>query len=107
MVSIMLKKPNFPNEQFDQIIVNRLLADDFAQPQQHDSAFYKNKAVSQISSAIKAIRSATNQHDFSTAITQALSFVEAAHDYEFIDLFEKSNWLSQIASAIRAQTVEE
>lgn len=103
----MKKGEQSKSNQFDQIIVNRLLADDFAQPQQHDSAFYKSKAVSQISSAIKAIRSATNQHDFSTAITQAQSFVEAAHDYEFIDLFEKSTWLAQIASAVRVQTVGE
>lgn len=92
-------------DQFDLVIVNRLLADDFAQPQQSDSAFYKEKATNQISSAIKAIRNATNQHDFSTAIAQANAFLDAASDYEFIDLLEKSKWIKEIANATRVQTI--
>jgi len=92
---------------FDQIVFSRLIADDFAQPQVNDLTFYKDKAVAQISSAIKAIKSATNQHDFTTATGQAFAFIEAAHDYEFIDLNEKSVWLSQISDAVRIQTIGE
>lgn len=98
---------NTNSDQFDLVIVNRLLADDFAQPLVNDYGFYKNKAIAQISSAVKAIRNATNQHDFSTAITQANAFLDAAYDYEFIDLTDKSKWLYEIAQATRVQTIGE
>lgn len=92
---------------FDKTVYARLHADDFAQPAVNDPWFYKNKAIAQISSAVKAIRNATNQHDFSTAITQANAFLDAAYDYEFIDLTDKSKWLYEIAQATRVQTIGE
>lgn len=98
---------NTNSDQFDLAIVNRLLADDFAQPKKCDSAFYKEKATNQIASAVKSIRNATNQHDFSTAIAQANAFLDAAYDYEFIDLTDKSKWLYEIAQATRVQTIGE
>lgn len=91
----------------DSIFINRLLADDFAQPQQQNLDFYKSKAVTQIRSAVSSIRSATNQHDFIVATAQANAFIDAAHDFEFIDLYEKSKWISQIADAVRVQTIGE
>lgn len=93
--------------QFDQVIYNRLLADDFAQPKLEDFTFYKAKAYKQIELAIQAIQNATNQSDFSSAISQANAFLDAAMDYEFIDLCEKSQWLDQIAAAVRIQTIGE
>lgn len=95
------------NQSFDQIIFSRLVADDFAQPQAQDADFYKSKAVTQIRSAITAIRSATNKHDFTAAIAQANAFIDAAQDYEFIDLSEKANWLNKVADAVRVQTIGE
>ena len=99
---------NIPsNDHFDQIIVNRLIADDFAQPQVKDAAFYKNKAATQIKMSIQAILDASNQHDFTTAIAQANAFIDAAMDFEFIDISEKAKWLDDIANAVRTQTIEE
>lgn len=92
---------------FDQIVRDRLFAADFASPQIQDLDFYKSKAVNQIESAITAIRNATNQSDFTSAIAQANAFINAAQDYEFIDLIEKSNWLKEVAAAYRAQTIGE
>lgn len=92
-------------DQFDQIIVNRLLSADFAQPKVNDLTFYKTKAESQISYAVKAIKAATNQHDFTTAIAQANAFIDAAIDFEFIDFSEKLKWLDEIANAVRVQTI--
>lgn len=95
------------NDQFDQIIVSRLLADDFAQPQVKDFDFYKERAVSQIQIAIHSIYKSTNQHEFTVAITQANAFIDAAINFEFIDLTEKAKWLDDVAKAIRAQLIEE
>lgn len=94
-------------DQFDQIVIGRILAEDFGQPQIKDAAFYKNRAVNQIKNAVQAIFNATNQHDFVTAIAQANAFIDAATDYEFIDLSEKAKWLDDIAAAMRAQQIEE
>lgn len=92
---------------FNQIIFSRLLADDFAQPQIKDVFFYKNRSNTQIKNAVQAILNATNQHDFTTAIAQANAFIDAAMDYEFIDISEKAKWLDDIADAVRTQTIEE
>lgn len=92
---------------FDQIIISRLLADDFAQPQVKDFDFYKSKSIHQIESAINAITKATNQHDFSTAITQAIAFVNVSYDFEFLDSTERANWLTEINHATRTQLIEE
>lgn len=94
-------------DKFDQIIRDRILADDFAQPQQNDLAFYKTRASNQIERAIKAIYSASSQFEFHAAIAQANAFIDAAQDYEFIDLSEKSHWLNEIAAAVRIQTIGE
>ncbi|OAL78957.1 hypothetical protein AY606_05890 [Acinetobacter sp. SFB] len=92
-------------DQFDQIIVNRLFSADFAQPKVNDQIFYRTKAVSQILYAVKAIKAATNQHEFTTAIAQANAFIDAAIDFEFIDISEKVKWLDEIAAAVRLQTI--
>ena len=107
MVTQMFKKTNPPQKNLDQVVIDRLLADDFAQPQVQAISFYKDKAHAQIGSAIKAILNATNQQDFSIAIAQALAFVNAAHDFEFIDLSEKSAWIVEINCATKTQLVEE
>lgn len=95
-------------DHFDKIVRNRILAEDFAQPQkpQHDSAFYKNKAVSQIETSIKAIGSASSNHEFNVAVAQANAFISAAHDFEFIDLAEKITWIDAVYKAVREQTLE-
>ena len=100
-------KSNYSHDQFDQIVRGRIHADDFGQPQVADLDYYKRIASSQISGAIKAILNATNQHEFTTAIVQANSFITAASDYDFIDSAEKANWLNQVANAMRAQRIGE
>ncbi|MHA3063967.1 hypothetical protein [Acinetobacter sp. ANC 4641] len=94
------------SDQFDKIVISRLFAADFAQPVQ-DAAFYKNKAITQIESAIKNIASASSAHEFNTAVAQANAFISAAHDYEFIDLTEKAEWVQKTWDAIRSQKVLE
>ena len=103
----MLKKTNPQKDPFDKFIVDRLLSDDFAQPKINDLKFYKSKSIRQIESALKAISQATNQHDFSTAISQAIAFVNASYDFEFIDSLERANWLVEINHATRTQLIEE
>lgn len=95
------------SDQFDQTIVNRLLSEDFGQPQLSDLAFYKLRAAAQIGNAISAMRNATNQHDFTQALNQADAFITAALDYEFIDLSEKAVWLDEMAAVVRIQTIGE
>ena len=94
-------------DQFDQIILSRLLADDFAQPQIKDFDFYKERAVSQIQTAIHGIYKSNNQHEFTIAIAQANAFIDAAINFEFIDLTEKAKWLDDVAKAMLAQLIEE
>lgn len=101
------QKSSIPNSQFDTIVVDRLFAPDFAQPQIKDPEYYKNRSNIQIKNAIQAIFNASNQHDFTTAIAQANAFIDAAMDYEFIDISEKSKWLDDVANAVRTQTIEE
>lgn len=91
----------------DDLVVDRLFAPDFAQQQVKDPAYYKNRSNTQIKNAVQVILNATNQHDFTTAIAQANAFIDAALDYEFIDIFEKAKWLDDIADAVRTQTIEE
>ncbi|MCL6246499.1 hypothetical protein M5F00_01245 [Acinetobacter sp. ANC 4945] len=91
----------------DHIIITRLKADDFGQPQTKDFDFYKERAVSQIQTAIHSIYKSTNQHEFTVAITQANAFIDAAINFEFIDLTEKAKWLDDVAKAMRAQLIEE
>nr|WP_279052996.1 hypothetical protein [Acinetobacter tandoii] len=95
------------SDQFDQIVLNRILSEDFGQPKLPDLAFYKNRAVKQIGGAISAMRNATSQHDFTTATAQANAFIDAALDYEFIDLSEKAVWLDEMATILRIQTIGE
>lgn len=90
-----------------QVVRARIHADDFAQQQIKDVSFYKNRSNTQIKNAVQAILNATNQHDFTAAIAQANAFIDAALDYEFIDIFEKAKWLDDIADAVRTQTIEE
>lgn len=94
-------------KKFDQIVTDRLFSSDFAQQQIKDFSYYKNRSNTQIKNAVQAILNATNQHDFTTAIAQANAFIDAALDYEFIDIFEKAKWLDDIADAVRTQTIEE
>lgn len=100
-------KHNQNDQDFDQIIFNRLVANDFGQPQVMDIPFYKNKALIQITSAIKSIADATSPHEFLTAIAQANAFIDAALDYEFIDISEKAAWLDQLAKEVRVQRIGE
>lgn len=100
-------KRKLNDHDWNQIIFSRLVADDFAQSQIQDFTFYKNRSNIQIKNAVQAIFNATNQHDFTTAIAQANAFIDAALDYEFIDISEKSKWLNDIANAVRTQTIEE
>ena len=101
-----MTKSTIPDTPFDAIVRSRIHAADFAQPVQ-DAAFYKNKAISQIETSIKAIGSASSNHEFTIAVAQANAFISAAHDYEFIDLAEKAVWVQKTWNAARAQQVLE
>lgn len=101
------QNPSIPKTQFDTLVVDRLFAPDFAQPQIKDPEYYKNRSNIQIQNAVQAIFDASNQHDFTTAVAQANAFIDAAMDYEFIDISEKAKWLDDIANAVRVQTIEE
>ena len=101
------KNQSISNSKFDDLVIERLFAYDFAQPQIKDFTFYKTRSNIQIKKSVQAIFNATNQHDFTTAIAQANAFIDAALDYEFIDISEKSKWLNDIANAVRTQTIEE
>lgn len=94
-------------DQFDQIIVSRLMSDDFGQPQVKDANWYKSRATIQIENAIQGIFKATNQYEFTTATAQAFAFIDAALNLEIIDLAEKAKWLDDVAFAVRTQMIEE
>lgn len=101
-----MKKNHPSTNQFDAIVRSRIHAADFAQPV-HDAEFYKAKAIGQIETSIKAIGSASSNHEFNVAVAQANAFISAAHDYEFIDLAEKVTWIDAVYKAVRKQTVLE
>lgn len=100
-------KRKLNHRDLDQVVFNRLLSDNFAQPQIKDPEYYKNRSNIQIQNAVQAIFDASNQHDFTTAVAQANAFIDAAMDYEFIDISEKAKWLDDIANAVRVQAIEE
>ena len=102
-----MKNNALHSDQFDQIVRGRIHAADFAQPQIKDFDFYKERAVSQIQTAIHGIYKSNNQHEFTIAIAQANAFIDAAINFEFIDLTEKAKWLDDVAKAMRAQLIEE
>ena len=101
-----MTKSTIPDTPFDAIVRSRIHAADFAQPA-HDAEFYKAKAIGQIESSIKAIGSASSNHEFNVAVAQANAFIDAAINFEFIDLTEKAKWLDDVAKAMRAQLIEE
>ena len=100
-------KHNQKDQNFDQIIFSRLVADDFGQPQIKDKEWFHNRATAQIKSAIQAIFKANNQLEYTAAIAQANAFIDSALNLEIIDLTEKAKWLDDVAIAKRKQLIEE
>ena len=101
-----MKTRNTEFDQFDSIVVSRLFAADFAQPKQNDFDFYRNKSIAQIKCAISNITRVNTQHELITSIAQAHAFIEAAHNLEFINLFEKEEWSVKVTKAYTDAVLE-
>ena len=63
-----MKKHDPQLDHFDNIVVNRLFAPDFAQPAHEPTDFYREKAIDQIQCAISNIAQAHSQTDLIVAI---------------------------------------
>ena len=100
-----MKSRNPQLDHFDGIVTARLFAADFAQPK-HDFAYYREKSIAQIQSAIKNIAKAHTHPELIVNIAQANAFVDAAYNLEFIDLSEKNHWLSKVRNAYGEQVLE-
>ncbi|WP_288400278.1 hypothetical protein [uncultured Acinetobacter sp.] len=99
-------KNTYPqNDQFDDIVVGRLFAANFAQPER-DFDFYRTRSIDQIQCAISNISSAHTYPELIAAIAQANAFIDCAYHLELIDLSEKANWVDQVHSANKNQLIE-
>ena len=94
-----MKKHDPQLDHFDNIVVNRLFAPDFAQPAHEPTDFYREKAIEQSQCAISNIAQAHSQTDLIVAIAQANAFIDSAYHLEFINLLEKIDWVGKVADA--------
>ena len=101
-----MKTRNTEFDHFDRIVVGRLFASDFAQPKQNDFDFYRNKSIAQIKCAVSNITRVNTQYELITSIAQAQAFIEAAHNLEFINLFEKDEWSVKVTKAYTDAVLE-
>ena len=101
-----MKAHNTEFDQFDRIVDSRLFATDFAQPKQNDFEYYRDKSIAQIKCAISNITRVNTQHELITSIAQAHAFIEAAHNLEFINLFEKEEWSVKVTKAYTDAVLE-
>ncbi len=100
-----MKFKNHSTDQFDAIVVGRLFASDFAQPQ-HDYDFYRSRSLDQIKCAISNISNTHSYPDFIAAIAQANAFIDSAYHLELIDLSEKAKWVDAVHKAHKNQLIE-
>lgn len=100
-----MKNTNLHPDQFDNIVVGRLLSPDFAQPQT-DHDFYRQKSIDQIKCAISNISSAHTYPELIASVAQANAFIDSAYNLEFINLSEKVEWVNLVHAAHKNQLVE-
>lgn len=100
-----MKTSNPQNDHFDAIVVGRLLAPDFAQPER-DFDFYRTRSIDQIECAISNISSACTYPEFLVAVAQANAFIDSAYHLELIDLNEKVQWVDKVHTAHKNQLIE-
>lgn len=100
-----MNKPCTHNDQFDAIVVGRLFAADFAQPER-DFDFYRGRSIDQIKCAISNISSAHTYPEFIVAVAQANAFIDSAYHLELIDLIEKVQWVDKVHAAHKNQLIE-
>lgn len=93
------------NDLFDAIVVGRLFAADFAQPER-DFDFYRTRSIDQIECAISNISSAHTYPEFLVAVAQANAFIDSAYHLETIDLSEKVQWVDKVHAAHKNQLIE-
>lgn len=100
-----MKFKNHSNDQFDAIVISRLFASDFAQPQ-NDYDFYRSRSLDQIKCAISNISNTHSYPDFIAAIAQANAFIDSAYNLELINLSEKVEWVNAVHEAHKNQLIE-
>lgn len=100
-----MKFKNHSNDQFDAIVIGRLFASDFAQPQ-NDYDFYRSRSLDQIKCAISNISNTHSYPDFIAAIAQANAFIDSAYNLELINLSEKVEWVNAVHEAHKNQLIE-
>lgn len=92
-------------DHFDGIVVGRLFAHDFAQPQR-DFDFYRSRSIDQIECSISNVSSAHTYPEFIAAVAQVNAFIDSAYNIEVIDLNEKIQWVDKLHAAHKNQLVE-
>lgn len=100
-----MKNQTIQQDQFDAIVIGRLFASDFAQPQ-HDYDFYRSRSLDQIKCAISNISKTHRYHELIAAIAQANAFIDSAYHLELIDLSEKAKWVDAVHKAHKNQLIE-
>ena len=99
-------KNTYPqNEQFDGIVVGRLFAANFAQPER-DFDFYRTRSIDQIECSISNISSARKYPELIASVAQANAFIDSAYNFELINLSEKVEWVNKVHAAHKNQLVE-
>ena len=100
-----MKFKNHSNDQFDAIVIGRLFASDFAQPQ-NDYDFYRSRSIDQIECSISNISSARTYPELIASVAQANAFIDSAYNLELINLSEKVEWVNKVHAAHKNQLVE-
>lgn len=100
-----MKNQTSQNDQFDAIVIGRLFAPNFAQPER-DYDFYRTRSIDQIKCAISNISSARTYPEFIAAVAQANAFIDSAYHLELIDLTEKVQWVDKVHKAHKNQLIE-
>lgn len=96
---------NKTNPSFDEVVLNRLFADDFAQPQK-DYDFYRSRSLDQIKCAISNISNTHSYPELIASVAQANAFIDSAYHLELINLSEKATWVNAVHEAHKNQLIE-
>lgn len=100
-----MKKKFHEFDQFDGIVVGRLLAPDVAQAAS-DYDFYRSRSIDQIQCAISNIAHAHTYPELIASVAQANAFIDSAYNLELINLSEKVEWVNKVHAAHKNQLVE-
>lgn len=100
-----MKNTHSQNDQFDEIVIGRLFAPDFAQAAS-DYDFYRSRSIDQIQCAISNIAHARTYPELIASVAQANAFIDSAYNLELINLSEKVEWVNKVHAAHKNQLVE-